>query len=204
VIAEEFQSNTLELISKMRFGNFLQPRSLASKAFLVLFVINQIVVLNVIFKKFTIYAKTNQNEQTAFVETLANDKVESALLNTTTELATTTTTDSITTKTDSSTTTTPRYTMVNDREPRNDSKIYILFFNGCFNLPYWSLGKETLDESDLKSVNCPHTNCVLTHKYGLLENIHDYDAIIFNVWYPNDTLPLTRSPHQQYIMAANE
>jgi hypothetical protein len=181
----------------MRIHNFLQSRIFASKAFLVLFVINQIVVLHVILKQFVNYARISPNEPMALVKTLINDNFESKLesLNTTTELSE---------PTPNLSKTTPRYTMVNDTEARNDSKIYVLFFNGCFNLPYWSLGKETLDESDLKSVNCPHTNCVLTHKHDFLENIHDYNAIIFNVYFDNDTLPLTRSPHQHYIMAANE
>lgn len=178
----------------MRVKTVTQSRSLASKAFLVLFVINQIIVVHLIWKQFLDYVPLTSSVMVV----VHNETTTESVIPTTAEKEISTTTESLTS------TTTRRYTMVSEEQSKNDSQIYILFFNGCFGLPFWGLGKETLLEDDLKSVNCPHTNCVFTHKPDLIKNIHDFDAVIFNVWYPDSTVPLTRTSRQHYIFAANE
>lgn len=88
---------------------------------------------------------------------------------------------------------------------RNDSKIYVLFWTNFFREKYWNMERETSDEDYFKSINCPVTNCVLTHDKSLLEAPHLYDALIFHSAEPwLSPLPETRSPHQYYIMATKE
>lgn len=100
--------------------------------------------------------------------------------------------------------TSPRYGTIFDEKPTNSRNIHVLFGNACLNLFSWSLGKEMLGEDDLKTASCLFTNCVFTRDRNFLENVHDFDAILFNVWCSNLDLPLTRTPRQHYIMAANE
>lgn len=208
----------------MRLQNLCELKKHASKAFIVLFTVNQLIVLHLIWKSYLSYEPStsekalmvnseinvtefvlNATELQMTTSTKEPFSTAKTLVTTSTELPLTTSTKlSLPTTTTVLPKTTPRYTMIYDENSKNDSKIYVLFYNGCFGLPFWSLGKETLAEDDLKAANCPHTNCVLTHKHDLLKNIHDYNAVIFNVWYPGNTLPLTRSPRQHYIMAANE
>jgi hypothetical protein len=103
---------------------------------------------------------------------------------------------------------TPKYghdfTMVYNRQPSKNSTKYAVFWGYYLFKGGWGHALETMDHNYLESENCPETDCVFTHKYDLLPNIYDYDAVIFNNWNINYTFPPLRSPHQLYIMAGNE
>lgn len=88
---------------------------------------------------------------------------------------------------------------------KNSSKIYVLFWNKIFGDETWYMESVTSDEDYLKSINCPVTNCILTHDKKLLDAPHLYDALIFHSAEPwLRPLPETRSPHQYYIMTTLE
>jgi hypothetical protein len=85
---------------------------------------------------------------------------------------------------------------------------HIVFWTNFYDIPLWDMKKETYDESDLKSVDCPVTNCIITNKKDYLPNAEDYDALIFHVGasthWTSSILPKTRNPNQFYIMASKE
>ncbi|XP_070506558.1 alpha-(1,3)-fucosyltransferase C-like [Chironomus tepperi] len=88
---------------------------------------------------------------------------------------------------------------------KNSSKIYVLFWTKMFGAETWYMPSVTNDEDYLKSIDCPVTNCILTHDKNLLEAPHLYDALIFHSAEPwLSPLPETRSPHQYYIMTTLE
>lgn len=83
---------------------------------------------------------------------------------------------------------------------------HVLFWTTFFSEKFWSMKNETYGEDYLKSINCPKTNCIFTHKKDFLDQPHEYDAIFFHGvedWSFN-TLPPTRSLHQLYIMVSKE
>lgn len=99
-----------------------------------------------------------------------------------------------------------RFSLVQAAQPLNSSQKVILFWTNFFSIPYWMMPAETNDEEYLKSINCPVTNCILTHDKNFLDEPHLYDAIVFHSadpWYKLD-LPATRSPHQLYVSAILE
>lgn len=84
----------------------------------------------------------------------------------------------------------------------DDGRKYVYFVD---HLPFWRLEKDVLDEEDMKEANCPHTNCVFTNKNDILTlKLHNYDAIVFNVWYKDSEMPANRTPRQHYIFATTE
>lgn len=173
---------TFEAMTPPNFCNF---RKIAKQLFIVLFVINQLIVFHYLWVSYVNDSPLN------FIQSIARDAT------TTTKLPTTTKSPPPTPA--------PRFKMLYDEvKPKNESIKHVLFFNGCFGKPFWRLGKENSTAEDLKLASCPHTNCIFTHKKDYLQNIHDYDAIIFNVWYGDSDLPKTRTPSQHYILAANE
>lgn len=102
-----------------------------------------------------------------------------------------------------------RYKMLNDYLVDSDEvagQKFILFWTKFFDVPMWGMKRETYHAHDLKSMNCPETNCVFTHQKNLLKHPHDYDAIVFHAaesWnFLN--LPRTRRSQQVYIMASKE
>jgi hypothetical protein len=102
----------------------------------------------------------------------------------------------------------PRYTLVgdNERSKRNESLIYLLFFNKLVGVNrHWGMKKETSSPKDLMDVNCPHSNCIFTSKNDLLPHLHDFDVVFINAWWENDLiLPKTRHPLQYYVLSINE
>jgi hypothetical protein len=97
-----------------------------------------------------------------------------------------------------------KFSMVYEKQRKNDSRIYMLFWSHYFGLNDWGHGIETMTEEYFKDLECPETNCVFTHKTDLMPNIYDFDAVIFNIWEKDFSLPKLRSPHQLYIMISNE
>jgi hypothetical protein len=96
------------------------------------------------------------------------------------------------------------FTVIYDVKPKMNSTKYAVFW-GYYMLDYpWGHDDETMGEEYLKANNCPETDCVFTNKIDLLPNIYDYDALIFNAFNANFSFPTLRSPHQLYIMTANE
>ena len=88
---------------------------------------------------------------------------------------------------------------------KNSSKIYVLFWTKIFGAENWNMQNVTNGEDYLKSIDCPVTNCILTHNKKLLGAPHLYDALIFHSAEPwLIPLPETRSPHQYYIMTSLE
>ena len=90
----------------------------------------------------------------------------------------------------------------------NQTVKHILFWTNFYTIPLWDMKKETYDQEDLKSVNCPVTNCILTHNKNYLKNVEAYDALIFHIGsephFPDTSIPLTRNPGQFYILASKE
>ena len=103
---------------------------------------------------------------------------------------------------------TTRYKLIensNFMSNKNSSKIYVLYWTKMFDSENWYMSSITSGEDYLKSINCPVTNCILTHDKNLLEAPHLYDALIFHSAEPWLTsLPETRSPNQYYIMTTLE
>lgn len=104
---------------------------------------------------------------------------------------------------------TNRYQMLNTymRQTTNKSATkFILFYNNFFEDPFWRMNQETQDAAFLKRLKCPRTNCVFTRNRDLLQNVEEYDAIVFHAaesWLHGE-VPHRRSPHQVYIMASKE
>lgn len=99
-----------------------------------------------------------------------------------------------------------RYKLVDTFHHEVDGEKIILFWNNFFNYNYWQMPNETNYEGYLKALNCPVTNCVLTHKKDFLNSSHLYDAIVFHgaeSWGLHGP-PKIRSPHQFYVLAALE
>lgn len=94
--------------------------------------------------------------------------------------------------------------MVYSELKRKDSKIYILFWGSFFKTPNWGHDFETTSDEYLEKLGCEFTNCVMTHRVDLLPEVYKFDAVIFNVWDEELTLPKLRSPHQLYIMVSKE
>lgn len=188
----------------------LQLRKCISRIFILLIIVNQIIVINLVWHKVEDYVArerlseltVSSSEQTKSANSNSETTKNSLVTSTNLPLTTSTNLSSITSA--NLPVPAPRYTMIFDGKPKNSNKFYVLFGNVCLNLFSWSLGKEMLAEDDLKLASCPHTNCVFTHKRDFLENVHDFDAILFNVWCSNLDLPLTRTPRQHYILTANE
>jgi alpha-1,3-fucosyltransferase len=100
---------------------------------------------------------------------------------------------------------TPKISIVLNETQRNDGKVYILFWNKYRGNSSWWMPKEISTEEDLKSVNCPFTNCIFTGKRNVLPNVHDFDAVIINLHsYAIEELPPTRTPRQLYIVGSSE
>jgi hypothetical protein len=96
------------------------------------------------------------------------------------------------------------FTMIYDVKPKMNSTKYAIFWGYYILTAGWGHADETFGEAYLKAYDCPVTDCVFTHKIDLLPNIYDYDALIFNAYNRNFSFPTLRSPHQLYIMTANE
>lgn len=102
-----------------------------------------------------------------------------------------------------------RYRMLNTYMKQSGNKSatkFILFYNNYFEDPFWRMNRETCDAAFLKRLKCPRTNCVFTSNRNLLQNVEEYDAIVFHAaesWF-HDKVPERRSPHQVYIMASKE
>ena len=97
-----------------------------------------------------------------------------------------------------------QFTMVYEKQQKNDSRIYLLFWSHYFGGQDWGHDVATMEEDYFKKLGCPDTNCVMTHKIDLLPHIYDFDAVIFNIWDEDFSLPKLRSPNQLYIMISNE
>jgi hypothetical protein len=96
------------------------------------------------------------------------------------------------------------YTMVYDVPPKKNSTIYMLFWGHYIIESGWGHFEETIDREFLEKAGCPVTDCILTHKIDYLPNLYEYDAVMINAFNYNLTVPPVRSPHQLYIMSANE
>jgi hypothetical protein len=96
------------------------------------------------------------------------------------------------------------FTMVYRKREKKNSTIYALFWSHYLTVKDWYHHTEPMDQNHLKKLNCPQTDCVLTHNVDLLPNILDYDAVIFNLYQHDIPFPEIRSPHQLYIMTSNE
>lgn len=99
-----------------------------------------------------------------------------------------------------------RYKLVQPAKHKfSDTKI-ILFWTNFFEFSNWGMPNATNYEDYLKSINCPVTNCILTHDKKYLNSPHLYDALVFHgaeSW-KMVNLPETRSPHQLYVLALLE
>jgi hypothetical protein len=95
---------------------------------------------------------------------------------------------------------TSNYKIVNDETAHDRTNKYILFWGSFWGQNNWAIGGETTQAG----------NCIFTHNKKLLNNTHEYDALIFHVaeqWEKNGVpwdMPKTRSPHQLYIMYTHE
>lgn len=99
-----------------------------------------------------------------------------------------------------------RYKLVKPAKHQLDNKKVILFWTKFFEYDYYGMPNETNGEEFLTSLNCPVTNCILTHNKKYLSSPHEYDALVFHgasTWVKID-LPQTRSPHQLYVLATLE
>lgn len=99
-----------------------------------------------------------------------------------------------------------RYKLVHLTTSKNNDTKVILFWNNFFVTEYWQMPNETNQNEFLKLINCPVSNCVLTHKKNFLSEPHFYDAIVFHgaeTWFLVD-LPELRSSHQFYVLASME
>lgn len=96
-------------------------------------------------------------------------------------------------------------TKVSIKTRSNDSKMYVLFANDFFGLKAWGMTNSTSTKQDLESVNCPYTNCMFTSQEDLLPHVHNFNAVLFNVFHQKLLkLPLTRLHHQLYIFGSRE
>jgi hypothetical protein len=142
-------------------------------------------------------------------ETTTTPKTTQKPTTTTQKLQETTTTPRTTQESTSTvSTTTLRYSMIDDGKlaKRNDSFIYMLFFNK-FQIydDSWGLGKETSSPEDLAKVKCPYINCIFTRNKTLLPNVHDFDVVFLTVWWQQVMdVPKTRHPKQFYVLSINE
>lgn len=94
-----------------------------------------------------------------------------------------------------------------ESENNDNDKKHILFWTKFFDIKFWGMLTETYYEDYLKSISCPVTNCVFTHKKNLLKHHHEYSAIFFHdaeKWSRFMKLPETRNPQQVYVMASQE
>lgn len=99
------------------------------------------------------------------------------------------------------------FKMVHDWKPKKNATKYILFWGPYILKSYWGHGENDtniLDPNHLISRKCPETNCHFTHDVNFLPSILDFDAVIYNCFNKKLTFPELRSPHQLYIMTANE
>jgi hypothetical protein len=99
------------------------------------------------------------------------------------------------------------FTMVHDWKPRKNATKYVLFWGPYIFKSCWGHGENDsriLDQQHLNARNCPETNCHFTHDVNLLPSVLDFDAVIYNCFNKKMTFPELRSPHQLYIMTANE
>lgn len=98
------------------------------------------------------------------------------------------------------------YTMVKSVK----DTINILLYTKLWGYHNWRLSNETIDKDSPELVDCSQTNCVFTNNQNYLENVHDYDMLFFHQspgsWYNSSYYDAikTRSPHQLYVMAAQE
>lgn len=101
------------------------------------------------------------------------------------------------------------YKMVDYKNTRTEETKYILFFSSLWSYKNWRMSAETIDKNSPELVNCSFSNCVFTNDKNLLK-IHDYDALFFhqssNAWKKESLQSIieTRSPHQLYVIAAQE
>jgi hypothetical protein len=96
------------------------------------------------------------------------------------------------------------FTMVYGVPESTSSTIHMLFWNTYILGSAWGHAEQTIDQEFLNNSKCPETDCILTHKIDYLPSILDYDAVMINAFNINMTVPKLRSPHQLYIMSANE
>lgn len=84
---------------------------------------------------------------------------------------------------------------------------YIVFWTESHPVSPYILNNGSFSEEDLKSINCPVTNCVLTNKRNMFENPADFDAIIFLIGenhFDGSLAPIFRSEKQFYILMGRE
>jgi Fucosyltransferase, N-terminal len=102
------------------------------------------------------------------------------------------------------------YTIVNYKKDNSDDTKTILFYTKRWSAKNWDLSAEKIDKDSPELKNCPAKNCIFVSDRSYLKEIHEYDALIFHetqsCWYDkSDLKPIkTRSPHQLYIVAAQE
>jgi hypothetical protein len=173
---------------KFSFANAMRPRNFfslnkcASKFFILLFTINQFIVFYMIWEQFVV------NKETLNLDEISTSTSENGT--STTELPSTT----------------GRYTMIYDEKRRNHNQFYIYFATNTTRTPLWELKKDFINNDDLKSVDCPYTNCEASVMSWSNKDfsVLDFDAIVFNPYYEDINLPKIRTPRQQYIMCSNE
>lgn len=83
--------------------------------------------------------------------------------------------------------------------------IYVLQWTPSITVPFPSMGKE---REAFFSKQCSYNNCFITDNQTYLNDITEFDAILFNVveLRTNTSLPLpvNRSPHQKYVLVSRE
>lgn len=78
----------------------------------------------------------------------------------------------------------------------------ILFWTDYFGSQYWGMGKETHTKADLRNLNCPVTDCIITHDRYYSESA---DFLMFHVaGLGKPDIPKTRSITQSYVMFSLE
>jgi Fucosyltransferase, N-terminal len=102
------------------------------------------------------------------------------------------------------------YTMVDYEKHTNETTKTVLFFTKKWSEKLWGLSADKIDKDSPELKNCPVNNCVMVFDRNYLKEIHEFDALVFHetesCWYDSrDFEPIkTRSPHQLYIVAAQE
>lgn len=88
---------------------------------------------------------------------------------------------------------------------KEDGIIYILQWTPSKTIPFPSMGQGNEAFYDKK---CYYQNCFVTNDSSYLEDIRDFEAILFNIVELHTDLelklPSTRSPHQKYVLVSQE
>lgn len=83
--------------------------------------------------------------------------------------------------------------------------IYILQWTPSNTVPFPSMGQ---DREAFMNKKCLYQNCFVTDNQTYLNNITEFDALVFNIveLRTNTSLPMpeTRSPHQKYVLVSRE